>query len=472
MSIAAGEAPLDAQGRPAARDLLCQELPAPPGASPLAAFAAAPAGSRRFCWIQPERGLALAGIGAALQWQPASQRGRFGEAARFVSEVARDLPGGAGFDGSGAGPSGPLLCGGFAFDSQPGGEQSRWAGFGAGTLVLPELLGIADQGELRWLVAAPADRLAEASQRAVQLLRAAAESVPPPTPLVLLGPTAGADDGYVATIDAALGQIRAGALGKVVPGRQVTVRLAGSPGDAAVVELLRRLAARYPTATSYAVGCGGMTLLGATPELLVRTADGIAEADALAGSCPRDDDPTRDAALAGAMLASRKERREHDAVVEHLREGMAGAGVVLDPHPSEPYVRALPGIQHLCTPVRGRFATEPGAILELAGALHPTPAVAGQPVAAALDFLRHHEPAGRGWFAGPVGWTDLAGNGEFCMALRSGLLDPETNEISLFAGSGVVKESDPTAELRETASKLNAVPAVTDDAPLGGVREQ
>lgn len=471
MSLAAGEAPLDARGRPAARDLRCQELPAPPGADPLAAFAAAPAHSRRFCWIQPERGLAIVGIGAALQWQPASRRGRFSEAARFVAEVSRDLRGVAGSDGLGAGPSGPLLCGGFAFDSQPGGDQPRWAGFGAGVLVLPELLGIAAQGKLRWLVMAPEDLLAEASQRAVRLLRAAAEAVPTPTPLVLLGPSAGVDDGYGAAIDAALEQIRAGALAKVVPGRQVTVRLAGSPGDAAA-ELLRRLAARYPTATSYAVGGGSLTLLGATPELLVRTVDGIAEADALAGSCPRDDDPTRDAALAGAMLASRKERREHDAVVEHLREGMTGAGVMLDPYPSEPYVRALPGIQHLCTPVRGRFDSAPGAILELAGALHPTPAVAGQPVGAALEFLRRHEPAGRGWFAGPVGWTDLAGNGEFCMALRSGLLDPETNEISLFAGSGVVEESDPAAELRETASKLNAVPAVTDDAPLGGVRER
>lgn len=472
MSLAAGEAPLDARERLAARDLRCQELPAPPGADPLDAFAAAPAGSRRFCWIQPERGLAIAGIGAALQWQPASQRGRFSEAARFVSEVSRDLQGVAELGRPGTGPSGPLLCGGFAFDSQPGGEQSRWAGFGAGMLVLPELLGIAERGELRWLVAAQPDRLAEASQRAVQLLRGAAGAVPPPTPLVLLGPSGGADDGYLATIDAALAKIRAGALGKVVPGRQVTVRLAGSPGDAATVELLRRLAACYPTATSYAVGCGGLTLLGATPELLVRTADGIAEADALAGSCPRDEDPSRDAALAGAMLASRKERREHDTVVEHLREGMTGAGVALDPCPPEPYVRALPGIQHLCTPVRGDFATAPGAILELAGALHPTPAVAGQPVAAALDFLRRHEPGGRGWFAGPVGWTDLSGNGEFCMALRSGLLDPETNEMALFAGSGVVEESDPTAELRETVSKLNAVPAVADDAPLGGVREQ
>jgi len=425
--------------------------------------------------MQPERGLALVGIGAALQWRPASREQRFGTAAHFVSEAAPHLRGLAEQvdPGLSAAPAGPILCGGFAFDSEPDGNPSRWGGFGAGLLVVPELLGIAAAGKVRWLVTAPANLLAEASHRAVQLLRSAAATVPAPYPLVLLGPTSGADDaGYLATIDAALDQIRAGAFGKVVPARQVTARFAGSPGGAAAPELLRRLAIRYPTATTFAMSCGDQTLLGATPELLIRTGNGFAEADALAGSCPRGDDPAEDAALARAMLASRKERHEHDTVVEHLRDAMTGAGVVLDPYPAEPHVRALPAIQHLCTPVRGRLPTAPGAILELAGALHPTPAVAGRPVAPALEFLRRHEPAGRGWFAGPVGWTDLAGNGEFCMALRSGLLDPESNEISLFAGSGVVEESDPTAELRETASKLDAVPAVTDDAPFGGIFQQ
>ncbi|MDE0653557.1 MAG: isochorismate synthase [bacterium] len=475
MSLAAGEAPADTQGRTAARDLRCQELPAPPGADPLALFAAAPASRGRFLWIQPEQDLALVGIGAALQWRPATRPGRFTEAARFAGELAQHFSGeGLQADHHPDGvPLGPILCGGFAFDSEPDGGQSRWAAFGAGMLMLPELLGVARKGRLRWLVTAPADLLAEATHRAVQLLRSAAESAPPPCPLVLLGSRRGAeDDDYLATIDAALEQIRRGAFGKVVPARQTTVRLAGSPGGAAVGEWLRRLAAAYPTATTFAVSCGDLTLLGATPELLVRTHNGFAEADALAGSCPRGGDADQDAALARAMLASHKERHEHDTVVEHLRSGLSRAGVILDPCPAEPHVRPLATIQHLCTPVRGRVPTTAGTVLELAGALHPTPAVAGQPVAPALDFLRHHESAGRGWFAGPVGWTDLVGNGEFCMALRSGLLDLESNEISLFAGSGVVAGSDPTAELRETASKLDALPAVADDAPLGGVRDQ
>ena len=475
MSLAAGEAPVDAQGRSAACDLRCQELPAPPGADPLAAFAAAPPGGGRFLWIQPDQDLALVGIGAALQWRPTRREERFTEAARFAGQVARHLGTqvAQAERGPGGPPAGPILCGGFAFDSEPDPSQSRWTGFGPGMLVLPELLGIAGNDKVRWLVTAPADRLAASSHRAVQLLRSAAGSTPTPCPLVLVGPSGGAeDDDYLTTIDAALEQIRAGAFGKVVPARQVTVRLAGSPGSAAATELLRRLAAGYPTATTFAVSCGDRTLLGATPELLVRTGDGIAEADALAGSCPRGNDDAQDAALAQAMLANRKERLEHDTVVEHLRTGMTTAGVRLDPCPAEPHVRSLPAIQHLCTPVRGHLPTAAGTIFELAHALHPTPAVAGQPVAPALDFLRRHESPGRGWFAGPVGWTDLAGNGEFCMALRSGLLDPETNEISLFAGSGVVEGSDPVAELRETASKLDAVPAVADDAPLGGVREQ
>ena len=475
MSLAAGEAPVEAQGGAAARDLRCQELPASPAADPLAVFTAAPPEGRRFLWMQPERDLVLVGIGAALQWRPSSRPRRFAEAARFVAEVARDRSSAAepGPPGAGGAPADPILCGGFAFDSEPDGNHSRWAEFGAGMLVVPELLGIARQGQLRWLVTAPSGLLAEASQRAARLLRSAAGTASTPGHLALIGSSDAADDdGYLATIAAALEQIRWGELGKVVPARQVTARLAGSPGGAATAELLRRLAARYPTATTFAVSCGDLTLLGATPELLIRTADGVAEADALAGSCPRGDDPAQDALLARTMLTSSKERHEHDTVVEHLRRGMIAAGVLLDPHPVEPQVRALPGIQHLCTPVRGRIATTPGTIFELAGALHPTPAVAGQPVAAALEFLRHHEPAGRGWFAGPVGWTDLAGNGEFCMALRSGLLDSGSNEMSLFAGSGVVEGSDPAAELRETAAKLDAVPAVTDDAALGGARRQ
>ena len=475
MSLAAGQAPVEVHGGAHPGDLRCRELPAPPGADLLATLAAAGTRHRRFCWLQPDRDIALVGIGAALVWHPSSPERRFTEAACLAAEVAGllEAPAGRSPHPDGPVPCGPILCGGFSFDPRAGGHRARWAGFGAGTLVVPELLGIERRGTVRWLVTAERERLAEAARRAGDLLVTAAAAPADPARLALLDGRADADDDtYLATIRAALAEIEAGGLRKVVPARRLSTHLAGSPGAGAVVELLRRLAGRFPTATTFAVGCGPLTLLGATPELLVRTHRGVVETDALAGSCPRGGDPRRDEALAQAMLASPKERREHDTVVEHLRRGMTAAGVALEAVPEAPRVRTLAGIQHLCTPLRGRADTAPGAIFDLAGALHPTPAVAGVPVEGALRFLRRHEPTDRGWFAGPVGWTDPAGNGELHLALRAGLVDAASNEVSLFAGSGVVAGSDPATELAETATKLGVLPSVAGDGPLDGSPRQ
>ena len=469
MSLAAGQAPVDVREGSGAGDLRCRVLPAPPPADPLATFAAAAAHDRRFCWLQPDRDLSLVGIGSALVWQPADRDRRFSEASRLVAELAGLLDHPADRAGRAAGgePAGPILYGGFSFDPRPGDPRSPWAGFGAGTLVVPELLGVARRGKVRWLVTAEGDLLADAARRATELLQDSVEAPAATSRLVLRVPNSEDGDGaYLATIAAALEHIEAGELRKVVPAHRLTAQFAGSGGDGAVVELLRRLAGRYPSATTFAVGCGPLTLLGATPELLLRTSGRIIETDALAGSCPRGDDPAQDAALAQAMLADPKERREHDMVVEHLTRSLAAAGVALEPVPPAPHVRPLAGIQHLCTPLRGRAANAPGAIFDLAGAMHPTPAVAGLPVAGAMRFLRRHEPADRGWFAGPVGWTDLAGNGELCLALRSGLADASSDEIALFAGSGVVAGSDPVTELAETGAKLDALPSVGDAGPL------
>ena len=475
MSLAAGEAPVEA----VARRLRCQELPAPPGAGPVGLLAHTTESGRRFLWVQPERDLALVGVGEALLWQPSNPRRRFEEAARFVAELARtfdETPGRNGTDpseGAGGAPGGPILFGGFAFDPTNPPRRGPWSHFGAGTLVIPELLGITTAAGTRWLVTAPPGRFEEAAQQATELLAAAARSAPVRWPLrVEFAGDPEGDEAYRDVIAAALERIDSNSLGKVVPARQVTARLSGPAGGGAVCELLRRLTEHYPTATTFAACYGHLTLLGATPELLIRTAGGTAEAEALAGSCRRGDGPDEDAELAAMMLASPKERLEHRTVVEHLRRGMATAGVRLDRVPLEPQVRSLPGIQHLCTPVSGSLITTPGRILELAGALHPTPAVAGRPVNEALEFLHRHEPTGRGWFAGPVGWTDLAGNGEFCMALRSGLLNLGSNELTLFAGSGVVEGSDPAEELRETTIKLMALPAVADPAPVGDLNGQ
>lgn len=467
MSLAAGEAPTEAHEPTDARQLGHRALPVAPSADPVAVFAAA-GNATRFCWIQPDRDLTLVGIGAATLWRPETCAHRFAEAARFASDLAPLLrrhprrPGA----GSGETPAGPILCGGFAFDAERDDHPARWADFGAGALVVPELLGITRRGTTRWLATADRRRLDEAVDRSVALLRvAAAVPAAPPEPVLLGQRRSTEDDAYLAMIAAALAQIGAGTLSKVVPARQITARLAGSPGSGTIGVLLQRLAARYPTATTFAVGYGSHTLLGATPELLIRTRGGAAETDALAGSCARGETASDDAALGRAMLGSAKERREHDAVVEHLQSRLSAAGVALEAVPARPTIRTLPGIQHLSTPLRGRVGTAPGTILELVGALHPTPAVAGLPTGRALEFLRTHESTGRGWFSGPVGWTDLASNGEFCLALRSGLVDSSNGEVSLFAGSGVVAGSEPAAELAETDTKLDAVPAVTDSGP-------
>ncbi|MCY3924055.1 MAG: isochorismate synthase [bacterium] len=463
MSLATGQAPVEARRHVDPSGLACRELPASASADLLGAFATATA-QRRFCWLQPDRDLAVVGLGAALVWRPSSRGERFAEAARWAAEVSQPPEARAAY--SCAAPAGPILCGGFSFDPRPLRRRSRWAAFGAGTLVMPELLGVARNGEVRWLVTAERGMLAAATRRSLDLLRAASGAPADPARLVLLNKRSRADDdSYLAVLTAAREEIRNGTLHKVVPARQVTAGLAGSPGPGAVAELLRRLAGHYPGATTFAVGCGRLTLLGATPELLIRTRGGTVETDALAGSCPRGSDREQDAALARAMLASPKERREHDTVVEHLRRGLTSAGVALEHVPPEPQVRALAGIQHLCTPLRGTASTAPGMIFDLAGAVHPTPAVAGLPVAGALRFLRRHEPADRGWFAGPVGWTDLAGDGELCLALRSGLVDASSSEMSLFAGSGVLGESDPAAELAETDMKLDALASLADGGP-------
>ena len=432
---------------------------------PLAVFAAAGEEQHRFCWLQPRRDLALVGVGAALVWRPANGARRFDEAARFAAALAQHTH----RTPDGPEPVGPILCGGFAFDPSASEVSARWGEFGAGRLVVPELLGVVRRGAVHWVLTAPDDDLEAAGERAAVLLRtAAANPLVTPSLSAAVERSPGDDDTYRRTISAALGCIDAGTLHKVVPARQLTARLAGPMDGAALAGLLARLAARYPAATTFAVGRGPLTLLGASPELLVRTGDGIAGTDALAGSCPRHEQPERDEALAREMLASPKERYEHDAVVEHLRCAMTAAGVELHPVPAEPQVRALSGIQHLWTPLRGRVGTPPGTLFRLADALHPTPAVGGLPTEAALAFLRRHEPSERGWFAGPVGWTDLAGNGELRLALRSALVDTPSGEMSLFAGSGVVAGSCPDAELAETDAKLNAVPAALDAQSVAG----
>jgi salicylate biosynthesis isochorismate synthase/menaquinone-specific isochorismate synthase len=241
-----------------------------------------------------------------------------------------------------------------------------------------------------------------------------------------------------------------GRLEKIVLAREVDVH-GPAPHDAAAVFGVLREA--FGGCFVYAVGRGDATFIGATPELLMRREGLRLSTVALAGSIGRSADPAVDDHLGERLLRSDKEREEH-AIVARRIERMLRAHAVWVTMPEEPQVVRIANIQHLATAIRAQLAT-PVAAIELAGLLHPTPAVGGEPAAVALPLIRALEGIDRGWYAGPLGWTDANEDGEFCVALRCALLHGSLARC--YAGDGVVADSDPAAELAETEIKLGAL---------------
>jgi len=244
----------------------------------------------------------------------------------------------------------------------------------------------------------------------------------------------------------AVSAIKAGGLRKVVLARDVFAT-ADEPIDARV--LLRRLAGRYPDCFTFA--CDGM--IGATPELLVRRAGDQVSALVLGGTLPRGADPAQDQALGEELLASAKNNEEHAYAVDSIREALGPLCQALDVE-VRPSLLKFPNLQHLGTQVRGTLADgkTPRSALGLAAAVHPPAAVCGTPPGVALELIRDLEHMDRERYAGPVGWVDADGNGDWGIALRCGQLSGRT--ARLFAGCGIVAGSEPAAELAETLVKL------------------
>jgi menaquinone-specific isochorismate synthase len=247
----------------------------------------------------------------------------------------------------------------------------------------------------------------------------------------------------------AVSAIKAGDLRKVVLARDLFATAAG-PIDARVV--LGRLAARYPDCFTFA--CDGM--VGATPELLVSRAGRQVSALVLGGTAPRGGDPEQDLALGEELLASAKNTEEHLYAVDSIRDALRPLCETLEVQ-ARPGVMKFPNLQHLGTRVRGTLAGErtPKSALALAAAVHPPAAVCGTPTPAALELIRELEHMDRERYAGPVGWVDAEGNGEWGIALRCAQLSGPT--ARLFAGCGIVAGSDPVAELAETLVKFRPV---------------
>jgi len=257
--------------------------------------------------------------------------------------------------------------------------------------------------------------------------------------------------GYRQAVAEAVRRMRAGELDKVVLAHDL-LAVADRPHDAR--HLLAGLAQRYPACWSYSVD----GLVGATPELLVRRRAGAVWSRVLAGTIWPG--PTAEADLGDALLGSAKDRHEHRLAVQSLVESLRPLCASLTA-PDEPVPLVLPNVTHLASDVVGTLpAKEPASLLELVAAVHPTAAVGGTPREIAVPLIAALEGMDRGRYTGPVGWVDAHGDGELGIALRCALLDGPV--ARLYAGCGIVAESDPDKEVREAAAKLLAVREVME----------
>ncbi|MDG2113176.1 MAG: isochorismate synthase, partial [Actinomycetota bacterium] len=398
---------------------------------PLTVFHAARGRVRTF-WSIPDAGVTLAAVGEAFAATATSPHDRFAEVSAELGGLDLQVEGDAG-----PAEAGPLLLGGFAFSDDDIGRPPDWSAFGAARLVLPEIL-VANTPEGTFLTT-----VGDADTSGLL------DGTVLPTDLgSIVAVDHRVDDDYEALVEHALSSIDSDELQKVVTARRLHL---ASHLDLTV--LLDRLRHRFENCATFAFDTGDRVFLGASPEQLVARRSSRVDTMAVAGTRPRHDHPGLDAQLRASLLASPKERLEHQMVVDDIRATLRNAGVDLDAD-AETGVLRLRRNQHLFTPIGGSL-TAAASTLDLVAALHPTPAVAGLPRRAAQDWIDHHESFERGWYAAPVGWTTVDGTGEFRVALRSALLD--SDGITLFAGGGIVDGSVPSQELAETAVKLEAL---------------
>jgi menaquinone-specific isochorismate synthase len=377
------------------------------------------------CWLRGGSGLVGWGVAAQIRTKGAT---RFADADKWWSEtvlraVVRDEVNEPG--------SGAVAFGTFGFADEPGDS----------VLTVPEVI-VGRRGDVAWVTTITHFNTNSGSLAAPILGLAAAPSSPQD---VSFADGSLNGEQWMSVVAEAVSRITDGQLEKVVLARDLTAT-ASSPID--VRWPLQRLVDDYPMCWTFHVD----GIFGATPEMLVRRERGLVTSRVLAGTIRRTGDDNRDLALAATLARSSKDLEEHEYAVRSVAEA-------LEPHcssmlvPEAPFVLHLPNVMHLATDVAG-VVHDAATVssLQLAAALHPSAAVGGTPTNSALDLIAEIEGMDRGRYAGPVGWIDATGDGEWGIALRSAELSGNT--VRLFAGCGIVADSDPEAELAESQAKF------------------
>ena len=370
-------------------------------------------------WVRRGEGLVGWGVAASVRTSGAD---RFTDAHdwwrdRARTAVVRDevrLPG-----------TGLVAFGSFAFADDPGDS----------VLVVPEVV-VGRRHGTWWVTHTGVSTIGSVND-----VRPTAEPAPPGDVQFSDGALTGVE--WEQAVAEAVRRIDAGGLEKVVLARDL---LAHTPTPIDVRWPLRQLAEDYPSCWTFHVD----RMFGATPEMLVRRERGLVTSRVLAGTIRRTGDDARDLQLAASLARSSKDLEEHEYAVRSVAESLAPHCTSMNV-PEAPFVLHLPNVMHLATDVAG-VIDDRATSLELAAALHPSAAVGGTPTAEATAVIAELEQMDRGRYAGPVGWIDASGDGEWGIALRSGLL--EGSSVRLFAGCGIVAGSDPEAELAEAQAKF------------------
>ena len=452
--------PLDSSARRFLTEALVRQVARPTTAAisvparlalPDALLAAAPE-EASFLWHPPE-GPAYAGVGITREIRPGHEgpfqplRGRAVDLFRRIEESRHPAC------------TAPALriFGGVAF--APGAAMNEpWESFGDGAFVLPRwTYGCVEDSA--WLTLAIDGELLDDAGVALALaeydaLVAAIESEALSLPPLSQTPVRVEEDSrqaFLHQVEVIRGLIGDGEFQKIVTARRVALALGQGTEPRSVLDRLR---GQFPGCTRFALWRRRTVFLGATPECLVSRRGSKVTTEALAGSM----------ALGHAeeLLASAKDREEHGVVVEAIVEALRP--FCNDVHAAAaPSIRELPNVLHMQTPIEGELG-EGAHILDLVQALHPTPAVGGVPTRAAIDWILQNEVAPRGWYSAPFGWLDASGDGSFVVGLRSGVL--RSDKAWLFAGAGIMADSDPAIEFEETQMKMGALlGALVGDGP-------
>ncbi len=414
-----------------------------------------------FFWEQPAEQTALVGLGAAttiatngntcFTASASAWRALMNDAVITSAPATLSTPN-----------SGPVLFGGFAFDPLSPHTQ-LWADFPDGLLILPRFLLSYSANHVTLTINSMIQVSDNIEQTAQQLgacvrqlqtaIKQASETHFEEAPGQLSQHEMQPASAWMDMVANIVNSIQLGAFEKVVLARGIQVTL-DDPAAAFDISLtLQRLRESYPNAYVFAIQRGERFFVGATPERLVQAQDGQIHTMALAGSERRGQTSAEDAQLGAELLRSEKNNNEHAIVVAMVRNALKNHCMNVHVSPV-PQLLKLKNLQHLKTPIAGDLI--PGrCILDVMADLHPTPAVGGFPRQSALDAIRDTEKLDRGWYAGPLGWIGASGHGEFAVALRSGLIDG--GHATLFAGCGIVSNSEPQTEFAESCLKFQVM---------------